>query len=60
MTEKSPLYPDDAACAIIVLSDGKYLMQLRDDKPEIFFPDCWGLFGGGVEKGEGRRGEAGG
>jgi len=52
MTVKPPLYPDDAVCAIIVLSDGRYLMQLRDDKPEIFFPDCWGLFGGGVEDGE--------
>jgi 8-oxo-dGTP pyrophosphatase MutT (NUDIX family) len=42
----------DAAAAIIVLDDGRYLMQLRDDKPGIFFPDHWGLFGGASEPGE--------
>jgi len=42
----------NAVVAIIVLDDGRYLMQLRDDKPRIFYPDCWGLFGGGVEAGE--------
>lgn len=38
--------------AIIVFDDGKYLLQLRDDKPGIFFPAHWGLFGGGVDAGE--------
>jgi 8-oxo-dGTP pyrophosphatase MutT (NUDIX family) len=42
----------DAAAAIIVLDDNRYLMQLRDDKPGIFFPDHWGLFGGAAEAGE--------
>ena len=42
----------DAVAAIIVLDDGRYLMQLRDDKPEIFYPDHWGLFGGSVDEGE--------
>lgn len=42
----------DAAAAIIVLDDGRYLMQLRDDKPGIFFPDHWGMFGGAIEPGE--------
>ncbi|MGD0720735.1 MAG: NUDIX domain-containing protein [Roseiarcus sp.] len=42
----------DAAAAIIFLDDGRYLMQLRDDKPGIFFPDHWGLFGGAREPGE--------
>lgn len=42
----------DAAVAIIVLTDGRYLMQLRDDKPGIFYPNHWGLFGGGIEEGE--------
>jgi 8-oxo-dGTP pyrophosphatase MutT (NUDIX family) len=41
-----------AAVAIIVLDDGRYLMQLRDDKPGIFYPDHWGLFGGGIDAGE--------
>lgn len=42
----------DAAAAIIVLDDGRYLMQLRDDKPGVFYPGHWGLFGGGLEPGE--------
>jgi 8-oxo-dGTP pyrophosphatase MutT (NUDIX family) len=42
----------DAVVAIIVVDDGRYLMQLRDDKPGIFYPDHWGLFGGAVEAGE--------
>lgn len=44
--------PGDAAAAIIVLDDGRYLLQLRDNKKGIFFPGHWGLFGGGVEEGE--------
>lgn len=47
-----PLHYADAVVAIIVLDDGRYLMQLRDDKPGIFYPDHWGLFGGAVEEGE--------
>ena len=31
---------------------GKYLFVLRDDKPTIPNPNCWGLIGGGIEKGE--------
>jgi 8-oxo-dGTP pyrophosphatase MutT (NUDIX family) len=42
----------DAVVAIIIVDDGRYLMQLRDDKPGIFYPDHWGLFGGAVEPGE--------
>lgn len=42
----------DATAAIITLEDGRYLMQLRDDKPGIFFPDHWGLFGGAIDTGE--------
>jgi 8-oxo-dGTP pyrophosphatase MutT (NUDIX family) len=44
--------PADAAVAIIVLEDGSYLMQLRDEIPGIFFPGHWGLFGGAMEAGE--------
>lgn len=43
---------DDAVCALIVLEDGRYLMQMRDDRPGVFFPGHWGLFGGAVERGE--------
>lgn len=42
----------DAVAALIVLEDGRYLMQLRDDKPGIFYPNHWGLFGGAIEDGE--------
>ena len=42
----------DAVAGIIVLEDGRYLMQLRDDIPGIFYPDHWGLFGGAIEKDE--------
>lgn len=52
MADRSSLQPGDAAAAIIVLDDGRYLLQLRDNRPGIFFPGHWGLFGGGVEDGE--------
>jgi 8-oxo-dGTP pyrophosphatase MutT (NUDIX family) len=43
---------NDAVAAILVYEDGKILMQLRDDRPDIWYPNHWGLFGGGVEVGE--------
>ena len=46
------LTPGDAAVALVVLEDGRYLLQLRDDIPGIFFPGHWGLFGGAMEPGE--------
>lgn len=46
-----PLTPGNAVAAIIVV-DGRYLLQHRDMKPEIFFPGHWGCFGGGVDPGE--------
>lgn len=52
MTDRSSLQPGNAAAAIIVLDDSRYLLQLRDNKAGIFFPGHWGLFGGGVEEGE--------
>lgn len=47
----TPLTPGDAVACIIVV-DGQYLLQLRDMKHGIFFPGCWGCFGGGVDPGE--------
>jgi len=32
--------------------DNKFLMQLRDDDPNILYPGHWGLFGGHLEPGE--------
>ena len=40
------------AAALLVHPDGRYLMQLRDDKPNILLPAHWGLFGGTIDPGE--------
>jgi 8-oxo-dGTP pyrophosphatase MutT (NUDIX family) len=48
----SRLSVNDAAAAIIVVDQGGYLLQLRDSRPDIWYPAHWGLFGGGVEPGE--------
>ena len=42
----------DAVAAVIRRADGCYLMQLRDDKPGIWYPATWGCFGGAVDGGE--------
>ena len=41
------------AAALLVMPDGRYLMQLRDDKPGIPLPNTWALFGGTIDDGEG-------
>jgi 8-oxo-dGTP pyrophosphatase MutT (NUDIX family) len=46
------LKPGDAVGALLLNDKGQVLLQLRDDKPDIFFPNRWGVFGGGVEQGE--------
>lgn len=46
------LTPSAASAALIYTSDGRYLMQHRDELPGIFFPGYWGCFGGAVEPGE--------
>lgn len=38
--------------AVIYTQDGRYLMQLRDDKPGLPLRDHWAFFGGEVESGE--------
>lgn len=39
--------------AIAILhQDSKFLLQLRDDIPGIFYPGHWALFGGHIEPGE--------
>jgi 8-oxo-dGTP diphosphatase len=41
------------AVALAMLErDGRWLMQLRDDIPNIVAPGCWGLFGGHLDPGE--------
>lgn len=36
----------------ILYRDDCFLMQLREDKPSIVYPGCWGMFGGHIEEGE--------
>lgn len=33
----------------VIHTNGSLLLQLRDDKSEIFFPGAWGLFGGSID-----------
>jgi 8-oxo-dGTP pyrophosphatase MutT (NUDIX family) len=40
------------AAALLATPDGRYLLQRRDDRPDILLPDHWALFGGTVEPGE--------
>lgn len=42
--------PHDAVAALLIHEDGRYIMQLRDGKPEIFYPGHWGCFGGAIEQ----------
>ena len=52
LSSNKPLRPGDAVSAFIILEDDCLLMQYRDDKPDIFYPGHWGLFGGEVDDGE--------
>lgn len=52
LTAEDKIQGDDAVAAILVLDDGRYVMQLRDAIPRIFYPDHWGCFGGAVNAGE--------
>ena len=46
----SPSWPQVAVA--ILEQDGKFLMQLRDDNPQILYPGHWCFFGGHLEPGE--------
>ena len=40
-------------CVLLLQNnEGKVLLQLRDDKPAIPYPNCWGTFGGQIEEKE--------
>ena len=42
-----------ASVAVVLLNDaGEVLLQLREDRPDIVFPNLWALPGGSVEPGE--------
>ena len=36
----------------IIINENNYLLQLRDDKRDIYFPNFWGIFGVRVENNE--------
>jgi 8-oxo-dGTP pyrophosphatase MutT (NUDIX family) len=40
------------SAAILITEDDRYLLQHRDNDPQIFFPDMLCLFGGALEEGE--------
>lgn len=42
----------DSVAAILYRRDGNYLLQHREDRDDIQFPNWWGLFGGAREEGE--------
>lgn len=46
------LQTGNAVAAILLAADGRYVLQLRDDVPHIWYPGHWGLFGGSVDPGE--------
>lgn len=57
--EHTPVALDNATApdeiivsAMLWLSDGRYLLQLRDDKPGLPLRDHWAMFGGHVEPDE--------
>src|SRR6201988_838226 len=52
LESRATLRPAHAVAALLQLADGRYLMQLRDSNPAIFYPDHWGCFGGAVDAGE--------
>lgn len=38
--------------ALLVNPEGKLIIQLRDDKPTILYPNTWSTLGGAIEDGE--------
>lgn len=47
-----PSDTDITGVAAILMHNGKFLLQHRDNKPEITNPDKWGFVGGGIDEGE--------
>ncbi len=50
--DQAPIVIHDAVAAIVLTSDGRYLLQERDDIPGIWYPGHVGCFGGGIDPGE--------
>jgi 8-oxo-dGTP pyrophosphatase MutT (NUDIX family) len=43
---------DHLVCAAVLRVGDRFPLQLRDDRPDIAAPGCWGPFSGSVEPGE--------
>lgn len=41
-----------AYAGVVLFNKNKFLLQLRDNNPNILNPNKWGIFGGGIKKGE--------
>jgi len=52
IAKEATLASRPAVALAILQQDGKFLMQLRDDNPNILYPGHWGFFGGHIEPGE--------
>jgi 8-oxo-dGTP pyrophosphatase MutT (NUDIX family) len=52
MNTEPNLQTGNAVAAILLTEDSRYVLQLRDDVPHIWYPGHWGLFGGSVDPGE--------
>jgi ADP-ribose pyrophosphatase YjhB (NUDIX family) len=52
LSANNQLRPAHAVAALLVLENGHYIMQLRDNSPNIFYPSHWGCFGGAIDPGE--------
>jgi 8-oxo-dGTP diphosphatase len=40
-------------CGLLIENkEERVLLQLRDNRPDIPYPNCWGTFGGQIEEGE--------
>ncbi|MES2226088.1 MAG: NUDIX domain-containing protein [Patescibacteria group bacterium] len=44
--------PDIKGVGALLIHEGTFLLQLRDDKQGITNPNLWGLVGGGIDEGE--------
>ncbi len=52
MSELMTETPQRAVAIAILYQNGQFLLQLRDDNPQIYHPGCWAFFGGHLEPGE--------
>ncbi|MHB8694528.1 MAG: NUDIX domain-containing protein [Solirubrobacteraceae bacterium] len=43
---------EKSICLCVLRVGDSVALQLRDDRPDIHNPNCWGLFGGALKEGE--------